>query len=540
MATQYNLEPQTDAKVILKTTHGDLSLELWSKQTPLTTRNFLQLCLDGYYNGTIFHRLVPGFILQGGDPTSSGHGGEAIYPGGLFADEFHPRLKFNRRGLVGMANSGRKNDNGSQFFFTLGECRELTGRNTMFGKVVGETLYNLVRIGEMETVEGSERPVYDAKIISAEVLVNPFEDMVARVKEEKKLVEGPKKKSGGKKKKAKPLLSFGGDEEGEEGPAIVKKPKFNSKLVVAAPLADEDGKVVQKENITSEASKTGDKRPITTTETFTKINSKEDGISAPTPSPSPSPPPQTIRRAPSPKLTKLQKTNAEIAAVKESLKRRTTPPLAEPKAKKKSLLSIQKSLLPSTSVQGRKRKRGKATADDDDAYATLQRFKSKLDSAPSLPTTTTATTGTTEAKTATDGNPTEVLDQDDESNLCDLHFIPNCLSCNAHIEEEDNVDGGAAGLWAHALSFEKDRLGKDLNWKKRNDEMVVIDPREKGKEILSKGKGKGKGSEWGRRRDGEGRGAGGGSASGGRGGGDWVDRGGPSGSGSGSGSGRKQ
>jgi len=516
----------SSAKVILKTTHGDLSLELWSKQTPLATRNFLQLCLDGYYNDTIFHRLVPGFILQGGDPTSSGHGGEAIYPGGLFADEFHPRLKFNRRGLVGMANSGRKNDNGSQFFFTLGECRELTGRNTMFGKVVGETLYNLVRIGEMEVVEGSEKPVYNVKITSAEVLVNPFEEMVAKVKEEKRPEEKPKKKSSGKKKKAKALLSFSGDEEGEEGPAVARKPKFNTKLVVAAPYAREDDMVVQQEKIASKLSETSDKQPITTVGTNTKATYKNE--ETPDPTPSPSPPPQTIQRAPSPKLTKLQKTNAEIAAVKESLKRRTSPPPAEPKAKK-SLLSIQKSLLPSTSVQGRKRKRGKATTDDDDGYAALQRFKSKLNSAPSPTTTTTGTTATAEAKASTSDKPTEVLDHDDESNLCDLHFIPNCLSCNAHVEEENDVDGGAAGLWTHALSFEKDRLGKDLTWKKRNEEMVVIDPREKGKEILSKGGGKGKGSEWGRRRDEEGRGASSRSGSGGRGGG-WVDRGGPSGS----------
>ena len=516
----------SSAKVILKTTHGDLSLELWSKQTPLTTRNFLQLCLDGYYNDTIFHRLVPGFILQGGDPTSSGHGGEAIYPGGLFADEFHPRLKFNRRGLVGMANSGRKNDNGSQFFFTLGECRELTGRNTMFGKVVGETLYNLVRIGEMEVVEGSEKPIYDVKITSAEVLVNPFEDMVARVKEEKKLEEEPKKKSSGKKKKAKALLSFGGDEEGEEGPAVARKPKFNTKLVVAAPLVEEDERVVQQEKTASKPSETGDKQPITTIGAITKTNYKDEGT--PDPTPSPSPPPQAIQRAPSPKLTKLQKTNAEIAAVKESLKRRTSSPPVEPKAKK-SLLSIQKSLLPSTSVQGRKRKRGKATTDDDDGYAALQRFKSKLSSAPSsITATTTSTTTNAEAKTPTGDKSTEVLDHDDESSLCDLHFIPNCLSCNAHVEEEDDVDGGAAGLWTHTLSFEKDRLGKDLTWKKRNEEMVVIDPREKGKEILSKGKSKDKGSEWGRRRDEEGQDTGSRSGSGGRGGG-WVDRGGPSG-----------
>src|ERR1700760_2867665 len=86
MASVYNLEPQPTAKVVLNTTSGDITLELWAQQTPLTSRNFLQHCLDGYYDGTIFHRLVPGFILQGGDPTGTGSGGESIYDGGAFSE----------------------------------------------------------------------------------------------------------------------------------------------------------------------------------------------------------------------------------------------------------------------------------------------------------------------------------------------------------------------------------------------------------------------------------------------------------------------
>lgn len=118
-----------------------------------------------------------------------------------------------------MANSGAKNDNGSQFFFTLGETKELEGRNTLFGRVVGDTIYNLMKMTEveMEPAEGSERPLYPTKITGAEVLVNPFEDMVRR---ELKLrtdtlemgKEAMKKKA--KKKGGKTLLSFGGDEGG--------------------------------------------------------------------------------------------------------------------------------------------------------------------------------------------------------------------------------------------------------------------------------------------------------------------------------------
>ena len=110
MSQLYNLEPQPTAKVILNTTAGDIELELFAKQTPITSRNFLQLCLDGYYDDTIFHRLVPGFVIQGGDPTGTGSGGESsLEDGQPFQDEFHTRLRFNRRGLLGMANK-RKND----------------------------------------------------------------------------------------------------------------------------------------------------------------------------------------------------------------------------------------------------------------------------------------------------------------------------------------------------------------------------------------------------------------------------------------------
>lgn len=89
----------------------------------------------------IFHRLVKGFIIQSGDPTGTGTGGDSIY-GEPFEDEVHGRLKFNRRGLLGMANTGKRNTNSSQFFFTLDRADELTGRNTLFGRIQGNTLYS--------------------------------------------------------------------------------------------------------------------------------------------------------------------------------------------------------------------------------------------------------------------------------------------------------------------------------------------------------------------------------------------------------------
>jgi len=96
---------------------------------------------SGYYDGVIFHRVVPGFIVQTGDPTGTGMGGESVY-GEPFNDEIHGRLKFNRRGLMGMANNSKRNTNNSQFFFTLDRADELTGKHTMFGKIAGNTIYS--------------------------------------------------------------------------------------------------------------------------------------------------------------------------------------------------------------------------------------------------------------------------------------------------------------------------------------------------------------------------------------------------------------
>uniref|UniRef100_A0A6J0SSI9 Spliceosome-associated protein CWC27 homolog n=1 Tax=Pogona vitticeps TaxID=103695 RepID=A0A6J0SSI9_9SAUR len=215
MSNIYIQEPPTNGKVLLKTTAGDIDIELWSKEAPKACRNFIQLCLEGYYDNTIFHRVVPEFIVQGGDPTGTGSGGESIY-GAPFKDEFHSRLRFNRRGLVAMANAG-PHDNGSQFFFTLGRADELNNKHTIFGKITGDTIYNMLRLSEVET-DINERPVNPHKVRSTEVLFNPFEDIIPRtskkLKNEKPVEEEKKAKSKGTKNFK--LLSFGEEAEEEE------------------------------------------------------------------------------------------------------------------------------------------------------------------------------------------------------------------------------------------------------------------------------------------------------------------------------------
>ncbi|NXP39651.1 CWC27 protein, partial [Leiothrix lutea] len=216
MSNIYIQEPPTNGKVLLRTTAGEIDIELWSKEAPKACRNFIQLCMEEYYNNTIFHRVVPGFIVQGGDPTGTGSGGESVY-GAPFKDEFHSRLRFNRRGLVAMANAG-PHDNGSQFFFTLGRADELNNKHTIFGKVTGDTIYNMLRLAEVE-VDKEERPLSPHKIRSSEVLFNPFDDIVPRPNRKQKKdkpEEETNKKSKVKGTKNFNLLSFGEEAEEEE------------------------------------------------------------------------------------------------------------------------------------------------------------------------------------------------------------------------------------------------------------------------------------------------------------------------------------
>ncbi|XP_003785914.1 peptidyl-prolyl cis-trans isomerase CWC27 homolog isoform X2 [Otolemur garnettii] len=215
MSNIYIQEPPTNGKVLLKTTAGDIDIELWSKEAPKACRNFIQLCLEAYYDNTIFHRVVPGFIVQGGDPTGTGTGGESIY-GAPFKDEFHSRLRFNRRGLVAMANAGA-HDNGSQFFFTLGRADELNNKHTIFGKVTGDTIYNMLRLTEVD-IDNEERPRNPHRIRSCEVLFNPFDDIIPREikKPKKEKPEEEVKKLKPKGTKNFSLLSFGEEAEEEE------------------------------------------------------------------------------------------------------------------------------------------------------------------------------------------------------------------------------------------------------------------------------------------------------------------------------------
>lgn len=490
MSATYNLEPNPTAKVLLHTTTGDLELELFAKQTPVTSRNFLQLCLDGYYDNTVFHRLVKGFILQGGDPTGTGQGGESSYDGEPFADEFHSRLKYTRRGLLGMANTGKKDDNGSQFFFTLAATPELQERNTMFGRVAGDTIYNLMKMAEAEIRdETDDQPMYPTKITSTEIIINPFDDMVKRVRVAERTESEPRKTKKPKRKAGKNVLSFGEEGDDAEPAPVAKKARYNTKLVSAGEGPSSATVHEQTKAIPIRKPAPKSPEPSPSPKAAPKITATSP-LRKKARSPPPPPPPPRELSPESEKRSKLDRVNAQIAELKASMKRNTTSDRAEP-AKKKSLLE---SMVPTYTIRGRKRGAGANAAQEQATLDILSKFKSKLESAEPVAASRTKSPMLDLEAPTIDPVTDRSRENEEEEGACDLHFIVGCQSCKAWDKQEEEESDDDAGWMAHSLSFAKDRLGKDLEWKRKNEEeLLVIDPREEAKRHKVEGKSK---REW--------------------------------------------
>jgi peptidylprolyl isomerase len=141
--------------VVLQTNQGDIELELFPKVAPKAVKNFIELSKKGYYDGIIFHRVIKNFMIQGGDPTGTGRGGESIY-GGVFDNEYAPNVVFDKPGILAMANAG-PNTNGSQFFITTAATPWLNGGYTIFGKVIKG--YDVVQKIENSKTARGDRPV---------------------------------------------------------------------------------------------------------------------------------------------------------------------------------------------------------------------------------------------------------------------------------------------------------------------------------------------------------------------------------------------
>jgi len=141
--------------VVLETSQGNIELELFAKVAPKAVKNFIELSKKGYYDNLIFHRVIKGFMIQGGDPTGTGRGGESIY-GGVFENEYAPNVVFDKPGILAMANAG-PNTNGSQFFITTAATPWLNGGYTIFGRVIKG--YDVVQKIENTKTARGDRPV---------------------------------------------------------------------------------------------------------------------------------------------------------------------------------------------------------------------------------------------------------------------------------------------------------------------------------------------------------------------------------------------
>jgi peptidyl-prolyl cis-trans isomerase B (cyclophilin B) len=167
VATATNAGDMPDIRIIIKTNRGEIEGTLFPSKTPVTVANFLNLANRGYYDGVTFHRVIPNFMIQGGDPTGTGRGG----PGYTFEDECRPDLKHDKPGIFSMANTGRPVSNGSQFFITHVPTPWLDGKHTVFGEVnKGQDVVNAIKQGD--------------KILKIEILDSPdalFEQQKTRI-----------------------------------------------------------------------------------------------------------------------------------------------------------------------------------------------------------------------------------------------------------------------------------------------------------------------------------------------------------------------
>ncbi|KAJ1489568.1 cyclophilin-like protein [Baffinella frigidus] len=156
--------------VTLHTSHGDVKVEMFCDLAPSTCENFLALCASNYYDGTVFHRNVKGFMIQGGDPLGTGKGGESIF-GKTFPDEISEQLTFQARGMLGMANKG-PDTNGSQFFITYGKLPHLNMKYPIFGKVIAG--WDTLDAMEKVPAGAKNRPETDITLFECTIHANPI------------------------------------------------------------------------------------------------------------------------------------------------------------------------------------------------------------------------------------------------------------------------------------------------------------------------------------------------------------------------------
>ncbi|CAM3504912.1 MULTISPECIES: peptidylprolyl isomerase [Helicobacter] len=175
LCAQENVQSMESQKiqVVLETTSGKIVLDLFPQVAPKAVENFVTHTNEGYYNGTIFHRVIRRFMIQGGDPSGTGSGGESIW-GEDFEDEIVKGYAFDRAGILAMANAG-ENTNGSQFFITTTRTPHLNGKHTIFGEISEdskEESFKTLRKIEYTPTNSQDKPIKEQKILKAYVIQN--------------------------------------------------------------------------------------------------------------------------------------------------------------------------------------------------------------------------------------------------------------------------------------------------------------------------------------------------------------------------------
>ncbi|KAL7280581.1 LOW QUALITY PROTEIN: hypothetical protein ACG7TL_005515 [Trametes sanguinea] len=393
--------------------------------------------MEGYYDGVIFHRIVPDFLVQTGDKTGTGAGGESFY-GEPFEDEIHPRLRFAHRGLVGMANNGAKNSNDSQFFITLNRADELNGKHTLFGRVVGDTIF-------------SSPP----KIKRIRIIDNPFPDIIPRITAEEKRAQQRAREQAqrereeeqrrrGAKKDVK-LLSFGGEEEAEEEPIVFKKkPIVRPDPAIPEPPApkskdkEKSSKRERTEESERQPSEQPDKKPKKGKDEseITKIREKHEREKA-AQSPADHPFASNARKS------EIEKMEDEI----RKLTRRGHDSDDEPVVKKPKKSLLEEEMAKYAKSRG-VHKKGKGKKDEGDVLAALNSFRSKLKS------------------TAVEDSPPP-----------EQHEGEDAGGEQKPQEEEGMEVDNDTGFLGHALHFPK---GNEEEVEKAERDYEVIDPRQRG------------------------------------------------------------
>lgn len=396
MSSVYHTEPPTNGKVILHTSYGPIDVELWSKEAPLACRNFVQLALEGYYDRTTFHRVIKGFMVQGGDPTGTGEGGEAV--GEPFKDEVNGRLRFNHRGQLAMANESRPNTNRSQFFLTLDECRWLDGKHTIFGTVAGQTIFNLLRIGETELE--NDRPVEDVVLKNVEVLLNPFDDIVPR---DLSPPEQPKPKRKTVVKDAR-LLSFA-DEQDE--PVTRRQSKPAPKQLLSANEFSDRMQAQLRER--RERIKRRANEPPKRDDDDEEVEQDQA------------------------KLAKLAELRRQAELKKEALRKPAVPLVTDEDNRDAGLLTPFEAVRQST-----KRKKANACDREADTLARLSKFKQSMHATKQHSTTTTTIPEEVEAYSG------QILDEDDGDDD-DPNWFVGKLKFRKHTDDLFSANSGADG-----------------------------------------------------------------------------------------------